>query len=430
MNSNYTGLTQSYWIGTWSAPNGAYPVVLDTEMRGGLRTITADAGETLTDISGLFLQDGMLVYVQKDYISTGGIPYTGGMYYKYTNTGYRSTTSPRGILANGDSYWTVFPTGGGSSISLSPANSNQVLFNNSGSIDSNVGLVYNASSHYLGINQLNPTKNLDVDGDAYIGGLTVYNQTVNTDLTVNHDLHVLHDEIVDHDLHVHGSFGAMGLAYFKKDIWTQSNLWAKDISINKTNLPAAITLYVTDLPIVDNVVSGYYGPAYVLTFNSQYNLNTIVDINSNTAGGGSWIFAFSGFDSYPGTNITFKNFPQTGSDNSSSATLWALLKDGTVQSLSGYDNGDPAFAPYTPKSPVSWNWDGFKWSPSSTNYLTSTKLNQDGSAIFSSGLASIDKYGSLKAVNFKPESYITTAQTGQFYPSIGKLHWFRLLIVL
>jgi hypothetical protein len=108
MNSNYTGLTQSYWIGTWSAPNGAYPVVLDTEIRGGLRTITANSGETLTDISGLFLQDGMLVYLQKDYISTGGINYTGGLYYKYTNTGQRSTTSPRGILANGDSYWSPY----------------------------------------------------------------------------------------------------------------------------------------------------------------------------------------------------------------------------------------------------------------------------------------------------------------------------------
>lgn len=112
MNSNYTGLSQSYWNGTWSIAGGAFPIALDTEIRGGLRTITADNGETLTDISGLFLQDGMLVYLQKSYTSAGGINYTGGMYYKYTNTGNRSTTPPRGVLANGDSYWSVFPTGG------------------------------------------------------------------------------------------------------------------------------------------------------------------------------------------------------------------------------------------------------------------------------------------------------------------------------
>ena len=115
MNSNYTGLTQSYWIGTWSAPNGAYPVILDTEIRGGLRTITADVGERLTDINGLFLQDGMLVYLRKSYTSNGGVPYTGGMYYKYTNSSDRSTTSPRGVLANGDSYWSPFVVTGSSS---------------------------------------------------------------------------------------------------------------------------------------------------------------------------------------------------------------------------------------------------------------------------------------------------------------------------
>ena len=56
--ANYNGLTRNQWPGTWS-PSSNHPIVLDTEMRGGLRYVSGDSGDKITDITGQRLQDGI-----------------------------------------------------------------------------------------------------------------------------------------------------------------------------------------------------------------------------------------------------------------------------------------------------------------------------------------------------------------------------------
>ena len=41
--ANYDGLTRNAWTGTW--PHGD-PIVLDTEIRGGLRHVSGDLGDS------------------------------------------------------------------------------------------------------------------------------------------------------------------------------------------------------------------------------------------------------------------------------------------------------------------------------------------------------------------------------------------------
>ena len=57
--ADYNGLTRNAWPGTWS-PSSNHPIVLDTEMRGGLRYVSGDSGDRVSDITGQRLQDGML----------------------------------------------------------------------------------------------------------------------------------------------------------------------------------------------------------------------------------------------------------------------------------------------------------------------------------------------------------------------------------
>ena len=61
--SNYNGLTRNQWPGTWS-PSSSHPIVLDGEIRGGLRYVSGVDSDTVTNITGQRLQDGMLVYVK------------------------------------------------------------------------------------------------------------------------------------------------------------------------------------------------------------------------------------------------------------------------------------------------------------------------------------------------------------------------------
>ena len=79
--ADYNGLTRNAWTGTWS-PSGDHPIVLDTEIRGGLRYISGDAGDQLTDITGQRLQEGMIVYVKNTYGSV-----TGNKFYSYSLLG-------------------------------------------------------------------------------------------------------------------------------------------------------------------------------------------------------------------------------------------------------------------------------------------------------------------------------------------------------
>ena len=98
--ANYDGLTRNAWSGTWS-PSGDHPIVLDTEIRGGLRHVSGDSGDQLTDISGQRLQEGMLVYVKNTYGSV-----TGDTFYQYSLLSGESRDTSTGEMPNAAGNWT------------------------------------------------------------------------------------------------------------------------------------------------------------------------------------------------------------------------------------------------------------------------------------------------------------------------------------
>ena len=126
--ANYDGLTRNAWTGTWS-PSGDHPIVLDTEIRGGLRHVSGDSGDQLTDISGQRLQEGMLVYVKNTYGSV-----TGNKFYQYSLLTGESRNTSTGEMPNAAGNWTEVTFGGAIStlgdignVSTSTPSTGQVL---------------------------------------------------------------------------------------------------------------------------------------------------------------------------------------------------------------------------------------------------------------------------------------------------------------
>ena len=108
--ANYDGLTRNTWTGTWS-PSGAHPIVLDTEIRGGLRFVSGDEGDRLEDIPGQRLQEGMLVYLKNGYDE-----FQGDKYYKYLLLEGEGRDLSTGEMPNDSLNWSEvsFGSGGGS----------------------------------------------------------------------------------------------------------------------------------------------------------------------------------------------------------------------------------------------------------------------------------------------------------------------------
>jgi len=104
--ADYNGLTRNAWTGTWS-PSGDHPIVLDTEIRGGLRYVSGDAGDQLTDIAGQRLQEGMLVYVKNTYGSVDG-----NKFYQYSLLSGESRNTSTGDMPNAAGNWTEVTFGG------------------------------------------------------------------------------------------------------------------------------------------------------------------------------------------------------------------------------------------------------------------------------------------------------------------------------
>ena len=107
----YDGLTRNQWPGTWS-PSSDHPIVLDTEIRGALRFVSGGAGDTLTDITGQRLQEGMLVYLKTGYGS-----FTSNTYYKYTLQGAETRNAATGAMPNAAANWSVVTFAGASELS-------------------------------------------------------------------------------------------------------------------------------------------------------------------------------------------------------------------------------------------------------------------------------------------------------------------------
>jgi hypothetical protein len=108
--ANYDGLTRNAWPGTWST-NGTHPIVLDVEMRGGLRLVSGLDDDILVNIPSGMLQDGMLAYVASGYHAD----ITDNTYYKYSILSGESRDSNTGFLPNASGNWSEFSTGGSSS---------------------------------------------------------------------------------------------------------------------------------------------------------------------------------------------------------------------------------------------------------------------------------------------------------------------------
>ena len=110
--ANYDGLTRNVWPGTWSTGTNS-PIVLDTEVRGTLQSISGDVGDRLTDIPGARITEGMLVYVKAGYTS-GSTTYTADKYYTYKLQGSEVRSNVTGAVPNADANWSIFSVGGGS----------------------------------------------------------------------------------------------------------------------------------------------------------------------------------------------------------------------------------------------------------------------------------------------------------------------------
>jgi hypothetical protein len=106
MSANYDGLTRNIWTGTWS-PSGSQPIVLDTEVRGTLQSISGAAGDRLTNIPGQRLTEGMLVYLVAGY-TAGSVTRDADSYYKYKLLSGQVRNPSTGDMPNSEDNWTKF----------------------------------------------------------------------------------------------------------------------------------------------------------------------------------------------------------------------------------------------------------------------------------------------------------------------------------
>ena len=117
----YDGLTRNTWPGTWS-PSSTHPIVLDTEVRGSLRFVSGTGSDTVTNIPGQRLQEGMLVYVANSHSV-----YLGGAYYKYKLLSGESRNTSTGAMPNATANWEAVNVLQQASVDLDSAGANQLV---------------------------------------------------------------------------------------------------------------------------------------------------------------------------------------------------------------------------------------------------------------------------------------------------------------
>ena len=100
MAVNYDGLTRNRWPGTWS-PGGDHPIVLNSEMRGGIHFVEGGTVEELTDIKGQRLVEGMIAYVKTSYTGVDG-----DTFYIYKSQPGETRNNATGALPNSSANWT------------------------------------------------------------------------------------------------------------------------------------------------------------------------------------------------------------------------------------------------------------------------------------------------------------------------------------
>jgi hypothetical protein len=133
MSADYSGLTRNNWTGTWS-PTGAFPIVLDTEIRGGLQSISGVSGDRLTDITGQRLVEGMLVYLKAGY-TVGDVTRASNSYFTYKLLFVGGILQTRdantGEVPNAEANWTVSEIGSSVTVvdTVADGNANAVSSN-------------------------------------------------------------------------------------------------------------------------------------------------------------------------------------------------------------------------------------------------------------------------------------------------------------
>jgi hypothetical protein len=180
MATDYSGLTRNQWPGTWSAASNTIPIVLDTEIRGGLRQVSGDVNDRLTDIPGQRLQEGMLAYVKTGYTADGATRASGG-YYKYVLLSGQSRNSSTGAMPNAEGNWSDFSAASVSSGSFSGEstfNGNIVIAATATIIASGTGgsngqiLLSNGTTVFWSTNKLSKLSDVDANNVTGIPGLT------------------------------------------------------------------------------------------------------------------------------------------------------------------------------------------------------------------------------------------------------------------
>lgn len=113
MNPNFDGLTPTNWPGTWRSPSDA-PVVLDSDIRGTLQSVTGEPGDRLLDIKGQRLQEGMLVYVKTGYTESDTTTVRqADKYYQYKLLSGQVRSTATGAVPNTIANWSLASFGGG-----------------------------------------------------------------------------------------------------------------------------------------------------------------------------------------------------------------------------------------------------------------------------------------------------------------------------
>ena len=122
MATNINGLSAAMtdgatWLsGTAATPTAAnVPIVLDTQLRGSLRTVSGVGTDTLTQIPESMLEDGMLVFVSTQYTETNpdgsqGPVRTADTYYQFNASQARDAF---GRIPNRVQDWAELQFGGG-----------------------------------------------------------------------------------------------------------------------------------------------------------------------------------------------------------------------------------------------------------------------------------------------------------------------------